>query len=147
MRYYVKTNAYHSFHWLMQVDPKEAQTLTLKREVQLLRAENAYLRRQLSGQVSIASTGNLAALRTSQAGSALAVPAPAQAQNPDTLSTKQAPADVGLLRLLASPSPKPAPCQDLLMGTEVWRHLSRQVYCAPCGQSHRCWHLESLTRA
>ena len=78
--------------------------LALKREVQLLRDENAYLRRQLSGQVSNAATGNLAALRTSQAGSALAVPAPTQAQNPDTMSIKQASADAGRLRLSASPT-------------------------------------------
>ena len=32
----------------MQVDPKEAQTAALKREVQLLRAENAYLRDALN---------------------------------------------------------------------------------------------------
>ena len=32
----------------MQVDPKEAQTAALKREVQLLRAENAYLRDALT---------------------------------------------------------------------------------------------------
>lgn len=37
------------------MDPKDAQTAALKREVQLLRAENAYLRGQLSG---IASSGD-----------------------------------------------------------------------------------------
>ena len=42
----------------MQVDPKDAQTAALKREVQLLRAENAYLRGQLSG---IASSGDATA--------------------------------------------------------------------------------------
>ena len=35
-------------HALVQVDPKEAQTAALKREVQLLRAENAYLRDALT---------------------------------------------------------------------------------------------------
>jgi len=52
-----------------QVDPKEAQTAALKREVQLLRGENAYLRGQLSGD---ASTGNPTGLQTGQAGGALA---------------------------------------------------------------------------
>ena len=35
-------------HVPVQVDPKEAQTAALKREVQLLRAENAYLRDALT---------------------------------------------------------------------------------------------------
>ena len=39
----------HCLHVLVQVDPKEAQTAALKHEVQLLRAENAYLRDALTG--------------------------------------------------------------------------------------------------
>jgi len=52
-----------------QVDPKEAHTAALKREVQLLRAENAYLRGQLSGD---ATTGNPTGLQTGQADGGLA---------------------------------------------------------------------------
>jgi hypothetical protein len=106
----------------MQVDPKEAHTLALKREVQLLRDENAYLRRQLSGQVSNGATGDIAAPRTSQAGSAVAVPAPAQAQTPDAMSVKPAPTDVGLMRLFAlNPNLGPAPFQEVLTITVMCR--------------------------
>ena len=69
-----------------QVDPKEAQTAALKREVQLLRAENAYLRGQLSGD---ASTGNPTGLQTGQAGGALA-------RTSMTSPSKRLPAEVRL---------------------------------------------------
>ena len=40
----------------MQVDPKEALMVSLKREVQLLRAENSYFRSQVSTNTHIPRT-------------------------------------------------------------------------------------------
>ena len=73
----------------LQVDPKDAQTAALKREVQLLRAENAYLR----GQLSSTALSGKSATQTNlpRSGSAL-LAMPAQPQN---AASKQAHAEVG----------------------------------------------------
>ena len=78
------------------MDPKDAQTAALKREVQLLRAENAYLRGQLS---STASPGNNTNSQTALAGSGSAL-TDMPSQRPTTgkaAASAQAPAEVGKL--------------------------------------------------
>ena len=90
-----------------QVDPKDAQTAALKREVQLLRAENTYLRGQLS---STASSGSSADLQTGlvRSGSKLTDVPPQPLTASTAAASKSAPAEVRrqLLSVMSAHDPR-----------------------------------------
>ncbi|CAL5224582.1 g7289 [Coccomyxa viridis] len=76
----------------LQVDPKDAHTAALKREVQLLRAENAYLRGQLSSAASLGDSSALQMTLATSESSLTAMPS----QRPSTgkaAASNQAPAE------------------------------------------------------
>ena len=80
------------------MDPKDAHTAALKREVQLLRAENAYLRGQLSSAASLGDSSALQMTLATSESSLTAMPS----QRPSTgkaAASNQAPAEVGQLFL------------------------------------------------
>ena len=134
MTYHVAATAISSV--VKQVDPKEAQTAALKREVQLLRAENAYLRGQLSSPASSGNSADLQTGLTSSRSNLMAMP-PQPLTAATAAASKQAPAEVRsqLFSVMSADNLRP-PAVDALH-TRVAETIRSGIMQAPANAAQR----------